>query len=153
MKEIVYIKPPFEDVQNDVTVWSASNEPLQVSLHTDLSTMVAIDTLRKRVDAQTLIFLKEFNQSTSSPLDDVSSAVSQCYGSVDDNDLLDSLPDYGRYNLQTESARQNYFKTLAAKDREAKEKYQKEIDDAKSKAKQDAEENALRDKFNQIFKS
>ena len=126
--KIVYVAPPFEEVQHEVLVKDKDGNPKQVSLHSDLSLMMRIENMR--VDARTF----ETIQQQLQPLIDKSSfkeEIEDAFGSLTDDEMIDSCP--SRY-LSTASEKKAYLETLAEEDKEVKAKA------AKAKADKEAED-------------
>ena len=69
--KVVYVPPVYEEVQHEVTSVDDKNHPLRTSLHTDVSLLQRIDSMR--ADAQTLREIKESLQ----PMIDTSNFRSQ----------------------------------------------------------------------------
>lgn len=137
--KVVYVPPVYEEVQNEVTSVDDNNNPTRTSLHTDVSLLQRIDSLRS--DAQTLRELKESLQ----PMIDSSNFRSQfedTFGSLTDDELINSCP--SRY-VQTASEKMTYLKELAIKD--------KEVRDKAAAALKEKEEKEKAEKYNADFQS
>lgn len=150
MKQIVYCPPPFESVQNEPTLFSDSLDengnkiPLAVSYHSDLSLLMNIDkaNLTKR---QLEVIEDALRPSLSS---DLISDFEDKYGSVSDDDLIESCP--SRY-ISTQSEKMQYLKDLAAKDIQAKKDAADSARQLAEKEEYERQEKELRDKFRKLF--
>ena len=144
--KIVYVPPVYEEIQHEVTSVDNNNNPLRTSFHTDVSLLMRIDSLR--ADSQTLSRLKDALQ----PMIDSSNFRAQfeeTFGSLTDEDLINSCP--SRY-VQTASEKMSYLKELAAKDKEARDKYTAALKDKEQKAKLEKENSDFQSRLMEIFK-
>jgi len=144
--KVVYVPPVYEEVQHEVTSVDDKNNPLRTSFHTDVSLLQRIDNLR--VDAQTLREIKESLQ----PMIDTSNFRSQfeeTFGSLTDDELINSCP--SRY-VQTASEKMSYFKELAAKDKEVRDKVVAALKDKEEKEKAEKENAEFQSRLMDIFK-
>lgn len=150
MKQIVYCPPPFESLQNEPTSFLDSKDEngnqiaLSVSYHSDLSLLMNIDKalLTKR---QLEVIEGSLRPSLSS---DLISDFEKKYGSVSDDDLLESCP--SRY-ISTQSEKMQYLKDLAAKDIQVKKDAAEAAKQREEKEELERKEKELRDKFRKLF--
>lgn len=149
-RKIVYVRPPFEEVQHNVTVFSSDEEhtPLESSFHSDVSLLMRIDKLQ--ADATLLDSLKDQLQ----PLVDLANkpveTVESVFGSVTDEEKINACP--SRY-LSTTSERLEYFKHLS-ESRDKLLEIEKKNREAHEKAVKDEEESkAFREKMSAYFNS
>ena len=146
MIKVVYVAPPFEEVQNEITRYGDNNVPLECSLHSDVSLLLRIDSLR--TDAQTLSLLKESMQ----PMIDNSNYRQQfedTFGSLTDDELISSCP--SRY-VQTASEKLSYLKELAEKDKQVRADAAKSAKEKEEKERIDRENAEFQAKLKEIFK-
>ena len=144
--KVVYVPPVYEEIQHDETSVDENNIPLRTSFHTDVSLLQRIDNLR--VDAQTLREIKESLQ----PMIDNSNFRSQfeeTFGSLTDDEMINSCP--SRYT-QTASEKMNYLRELAAKDKEAREKFAAAQKDKEEKDRLEKENKEFQSRLLEIFK-
>ena len=144
--KVVYVPPVYEEVQHEVTSVDDKNHPLRTSLHTDVSLLQRIDSMR--ADAQTLREIKESWQ----PMIDTSNFRSQfeeTFGSLTDDELINSCP--SRY-VQTASEKMSYLKELAVKDKEAREKAAAALKEKQERDKADKENADFQSRLMDIFK-
>lgn len=144
--KVVYVPPVYEEVQHEVTSVDDNNNPLCTSLHTDVSLLQRIDSLR--ADAQTLREIKESLQ----PMIDTSNFRSQfeeTFGSLTDDELINSCP--SRYT-QTASEKMSYLRELAVKDKEAREKAAAALKEKEEKEKAEKENADFQSRLMEIFK-
>ena len=144
--KVVYVPPVYEEIQHEVTSLDENNVPLRTSFHTDVSLLQRINSLH--FDAETLSQLKESLQ----PMIDNSnfrSEFEETFGSLTDNDLIDSCP--SRY-VQTASEKMAYLKELAAKDKESRDKAAAELKDKEAREKAEKENAEFQSRLMEIFK-
>ena len=144
--KVVYVPPVYEEVQHEVTSVDENNVPLRASFHTDVSLLQRIDSMR--ADAQTIREIKESLQ----PMIDTSNfrdEFEQTFGSLTDEELINSCP--SRYT-QTASEKMSYLKELAAKDKEAREKFAAAEKEKEEKEKVDKENKEFQSRLLEIFK-
>lgn len=144
--KIVYIPPVYEQVQHEVTLSDDSGVPLRVSLHSDVSLLMRIDSLK--CDATTLSLLKDNLQ----PMIDSSNYREQfedSFGKLTDTELIDSCP--SRY-VQTRTEQMEFLKHLAEKDIEEREKYAQSVKDKEEKERLSKENEDFQNKFKELFK-
>lgn len=144
--KIVYVPPVYEQVQHEATLLSDNGEVLRTSLHSDVSLLMRIDSLK--CDATTLSLLKESLQ----PMLDSSifkQQFEESFGKLTDTDLIESCP--SRY-VQTRTEQMEYLKTLAQKDKEEREKYAKSVKDKEEKEKLEKESQDFQNHFKELFK-
>ena len=144
--KVVYVPPVYQEVQHEVTLVDDKNNPLCTSFHTDVSLLMRIDNLR--ADAQTLREIKESLQ----PMIDNSNfraEFEQTFGSLTDDELINSCP--SRY-MQTASEKMSYLKDLAAKDKEAREKFAAAAKEQEEKEKTEKENKEFQSRLMEIFK-
>ena len=150
MKQIVYCPPPFEEVQNETTLFSDSVDdtgnkiPLCVSFHSDLSLLMNID--KAHITKRQLEVIEDALKPCLSS--DVLSQFEEKYGSVSDDELLSSCP--SRY-ISTQSEKMQYLKDLAAKDIQAKKEFAEKAQQQKEKDEYERQEKDLREKFSKLF--
>lgn len=144
--KIVYIPPVYEQVQHEVTLSGDNGEAKRVSLHSDVSLLLRIETLK--CDATTLSLLKDNLQ----PMIDSSNFKQQfedSFGKLTDTELIDSCP--SRY-IQTRTEQMEYLKSLAQKDKEEREKYAKSVKDKEEKEKLEKDNQEFQNRFKELFK-
>lgn len=144
--KIVFVPPVYEQVQHEVTRVGDDNVALEASLHTDVSLLMRIDSLK--CDATTLQVLKQSLQ----PMIDSSNFKQQfeeSFGKLTDTELIDSCP--SRY-IQSRSEQMQFLKDLSEKDKEAREKFAKSVKDKQEKEKLDKENEDYRKRIEQLFK-
>lgn len=144
--KIVYIPPVYEQVQHEPTLLGDNGEVKRVSLHSDVSLLMRIDSLK--CDATTLSLLKENLQ----PMIDSSNFKQQfeeSFGKLTDTELIDSCP--SRY-VQTRTEQMSYLKSLAQKDKEEREKYAKSVKDKEEQDRLAKDNEAFQSKFKELFK-
>lgn len=150
MKQVVYCPPPFESIQYEPTSFMDSLDdngnkiPLSVNYHSDLSLLMNIDkaNLTKR---QLEVIEDALRPSLSSNL---MSEFEEKFGSVSDDELLDSCP--SRY-ISTQSEKMQYLKDLAAKDIQAKKEAADAAKEREEQEELNRQESELRDKFRKLF--
>lgn len=146
MKEIVFVPPVYEQVQHEATLLDDNGEVKRASLHSDISLLMRIESLK--CDATTLNLLKENMQ----PMIDSSNFKQQfedSFGKLSDTELIDSCP--SRY-IQTRTEQMDYLKTLAQKDKEARDKYAKSLKDHEEKEKIENESKEFQNRLKELFK-
>lgn len=144
--KIVYVPPVYEQVQHEPTLLDDNGVVKCVSLHSDVSLLMRIDSLK--CDATTLSILKENLQ----PLIDSSNFKQQLedsFGKLTDTELIDSCP--SRY-IQTRTEQMEFLKSLAQKDKEARDKFAKSVKDKQEKERLDKENEEFQNRFKQLFK-
>lgn len=146
MNEIVFVPPVYEQVQHEATLLDEEGEVKRASLHSDISLLIRIDTLK--CDAITLNLLKENMQ----PMIDSSNFKQQfeeSFGKLTDTELIDSCP--SRY-IQTRTEQMEFLKTLAQKDQEARDKYAKSLKEKEEKEKFENESKEFQNRLKELFK-
>lgn len=146
MKKIVYVPPVYEQVQHEPTLLGDNGEVKCVSLHSDVSLLMRIDSLK--CDSTTLSLLKENLQ----PMIDSSNFKSQfeeSFGKLTDSELIESCP--SRY-VQTRTEQMDFLKNLAQKDKEEREKYAKSVKDKEEKERLAKESEEFQAHLKEIFK-
>lgn len=144
--KIVYVPPVYEQVQHEATLLGENGEVLRASLHSDVSLLMRIDSLK--CDATTLRLLKENLQ----PMIDSSNFKAQfeeSFGKLTDTELIDSCP--SRY-IQTRTEQMEFLKTLAQKDKEERDKYAQSVKDKQEKERLAQENEDFQNKFKELFK-
>lgn len=144
--KIVYVPPVYEQVQHEPTLLDDNGVVKCVSLHSDLSLLMRIDSLK--CDATTLNLLKENLQ----PMIDSSNFKQQfeeSFGKLTDTELIDSCP--SRY-IQTRTEQMEFLKSLAQKDKEEREKFAKSVKDKEEKEKLSKENEEFQNRFKELFK-
>lgn len=144
--KIVYVPPVYEQVQHEPTLLGDNGEVKCVSLHSDVSLLMRIDSLK--CDATTLSILKESLQ----PMLDSSNFKQQfeeSFGKLTDTELIDSCP--SRY-VQTRTEQMEYLKSLALKDKEEREKYANSVKDKQEKERLAKENEEFQNRFKELFK-
>lgn len=144
--KIVYIPPVYEQVQHVPTLLGDDGEVKRSSLHSDVSLLMRIDSLK--CDATTLSLLKDSLQ----PVIDSSNFRAQfedSFGKLTDTELIDSCP--SRY-VQTRTEQMEYLKTLAQKDKEERDKYAKSVKDKQEQEKLLKENEDFQNRFKELFK-
>lgn len=139
MITIIYCPPPFEEVQHEVLVFADDKKrPVCTSLHTDLSLLSRIDSMR--LSAQTLSTLKEQMQPMLSASDSsLRSQIEDAMGALTDEDLISSCP--SRY-VQTASEKKSVLEQLAKAHKESLDKakqYAKDKEETERLAKEQSE--------------
>lgn len=144
--KIVYVPPVYEQVQHEPTVLGDNGEVKCASLHSDVSLLMRIDSLK--CDATTLSILKDNLQ----PMIDSSNfkqEFEETFGKLTDTELIDSCP--SRY-IQTRTEQMEYLKSLAQKDKEEREKFSKSVKDKEEKEKLEKESKEFQNHFKELFK-
>lgn len=144
--KIVYIPPVYEQVQHEATLLGDNGEVLRASLHSDVSLLMRIDSLK--CDATTLSMLKENLQ----PMIDSSNFKQQfeeSFGKLTDTELIDSCP--SRY-IQTRTEQMEFLKTLAQKDKEDRDKFAQSVKDKQEKDRLAKENEDFQNRFKELFK-
>ena len=146
-KKVIYVPPVYEEVQHEVTNYdSENNVALETSLHTDVSLLQRIESMR--LDAKTLSILKDSLQ----PMIDNSNYRQQfedTFGALTDTELIQSCP--SRY-CQTSSEKMNYLKELAIKDKAARNEAAKAAKEKEEKERIEKENADFQLKLQEIFK-
>lgn len=143
--KIVFVPPVYEQVQHEATRVNDDNVVLEASLHTDVSLLMRIDSLK--CDATTLQVLKQSLQ----PMIDSSNFKQQfedSFGKLTDTELIDSCP--SRY-IQTRTEQMAYLKELSEKDKEARANFAKSVKDKEEKDKLDKENAEYRKRIQELF--
>lgn len=144
--KIVYVPPVYESIQHEATLLSSDNQVKECSLHSDVSLLMRIDSLK--TDATTLYVLKQSLQ----PMIDNSNFKQQfeeTFGKLTDTQLIESCP--SRY-LQTRSEQMEFLKQLSEKDKAAREEYAKSLKDKEEKERVDKEGEEFRKQIESLFK-
>lgn len=144
--KIVYIPPVYEQVQHEATLLGENGEVLRASLHSDVSLLMRIDSLK--CDASTLSLLKDNLQ----PMIDSSNykvQFEESFGKLTDTELIESCP--SRY-LQTRTEQMEFLKSLAQKDREEREKYAQSVKDKEEKERVSKQNEEYRKRIEELFK-
>lgn len=144
--KIVFVPPVYEQVQHEATRVTDENVVLEASLHTDVSLLMRIDSLK--CDATTLSLLKQSLQ----PMIDSSNFKSQfeeSFGKLTDTELIASCP--SRY-IQTRTEQMQFLKDLSEKDKEVRDKFAKSVKDKEEKEKVERENEEYRKRIEQLFK-
>lgn len=144
--KIVYIPPVYESIQHEATVLSSDNVVLESSLHSDVSLLMRIDSLK--ADATTINLLKQSLQ----PMIDTSNfkqQFEQSFGKLTDSQLIESCP--SRY-IQTRTEQMEYLKELSDKDKKARDEYAKSLKDKEEKDRLDKEADEFRKQIESLFK-
>lgn len=150
MKRIKYVKPPFEYIQHVVTAYKKDSKgklrPAETSLHSDVSLLQRLDKLNMTSDQ--LLTIKEQLQPLVNK-DIVSDFVSQ-YGSISDDDLIQSCP--SRY-IQTASEQMDAAKYLAQRQKEIESKISEQKEKETERQSIIDRENELQTKLNELWSS
>ena len=144
--KIVFVPPVYEQVQHEPTLLDDNGDVKRISLHTDVSLLMRIDSLK--CDATTLSILKDSLQ----PAIDSSNFKAQfeeSFGKLTDTELIDSCP--SRY-VQTRTEQMEFLKNLAQKDKEEREKYAKSVKDKQEQEKLSKENEDFQNRFKELFK-
>lgn len=144
--KIVFIPPVYEQVQHEATLLGDNGDVLRASLHSDVSLLMRIDSLK--CDATTISLLKDSLQ----PLIDSSNfkqEFEESFGKLTDSDLIDSCP--SRY-IQTRTEQMEFLKSLAKKDKEEREKFAKSVKEKEERDKLDKENEEFQSRFKELFK-
>lgn len=144
--KVVYVPPVYEQVQHEATLFGDDGEVKRVSLHSDVSLLMRIDSLK--CDATTLALLKENLQ----PLIDSSNFKQQfeeSFGKLTDTDLIDSCP--SRY-IQTRTEQMEFLKSLAQKDRDTRDKLAKSAKEKEEQDKLNKENEEFQTRIKELFK-
>lgn len=144
--KIVFIPPVYEQVQHEPTLLGEKGEVIRASLHSDVSLLMRIDSLK--CDATTLSLLKDNLQ----PMIDSSNFKQQfeeSFGKLTDTDLIESCP--SRY-IQTRTEQMEFLKTLAQKDKAERDKFAQSVKDKQEKDRLDKENEDFQNKFKELFK-
>lgn len=142
LKTISYVEPSFESVQHSVYKKAEDGTPLCTELHSDVSLLLRINSMSmsSQVEAALLDSLKDVAPpELQEKIDNLQSGLS-------DFQLLDS-DSYERY-CQTQSERQDFYRSLAEQDKkakaDAKQARQKSAEAASRKAQEDEFRNRLK---------
>lgn len=144
--KVVFVPPVYEQIQHEVTRTGANNEALEASLHTDVSLLMRIDSLK--CDATTFNLLKQSLQ----PMIDSSNFKQQfedSFGKLSDTELIDSCP--SRY-IQTRSEQMQYLKELSEKDKEARQKFANSLKEKQEKEKIENDSKEFQNRLKELFK-
>ena len=144
--KVIFVPPVYEQVQHEATVIADDGVVLEASLHSDVSLLLRIDSLK--CDANTFSLLKQNLQ----PLIDSSNFKQQfedSFGKLTDKELIDSCP--SRY-IQTRTEQMAFLKSLSDKDKEARAKYSKSLKDKEEKERSDKEGEEFRKRIQELFK-
>lgn len=144
--KIVFVPPVYEQVQHEPTLLDDNGDVKRISLHTDVSLLMRIDSLK--CDATTLSILKDSLQ----PAIDSSNYKAQfeeTFGKLTDTELIDSCP--SRY-VQTRTEQMEFLKNLAHKDKEEREKFAKSVKDKEEKERLSKESEEFQAHLREIFK-
>lgn len=144
--KIVFVPPVYEQVQHEPTLLDDNGDVKRISLHTDVSLLMRIDSLK--CDATTLSILKDSLQ----PAIDSSNYQAQfeeTFGKLTDTELIDSCP--SRY-VQTRTEQMEFLKNLAQKDKEEREKFAKSVKDKEEKERLSKESEEFQAHLREIFK-
>jgi hypothetical protein len=144
--KIVYVPPVFEQVQHEPTLLGDNGEVKRASLHSDVSLLMRIDSLK--CDANTISLLKQNLQ----PMIDSSNFKQQfedSFGKLTDTELIESCP--SRY-IQTRTEQMQFLKSLAQKDKEARAKYTKSLQDKEEQERSAKEGEEFRKRIQELFK-
>lgn len=155
--KINYCPPPFEEVQHDICVTRKDSDGkvfnVEVSLHSDVSLLQRIDKMK--FSAQTLKSIKDSLQpvlDSSSVSSSLRSQFKDLYGSLTDDELIDSCP--SRY-VQTASEKRSILEHLSASHKEqikkAKEKAQSDSEAKRLQQENDEFEAKMRDFMRNIY--
>lgn len=146
MVTVTYVPPVYEEIQHEPTLVSSDGSVLQVSLHSDVSLLMRIQSLN--CDATTLSILKDSLQ----PAIDSSVYRSQfedSFGKLTDKELIASCP--SRY-VQTRSEQMSFLRSLADKDKDARDKYAKSVRDKEEQDKLKQESDEFQSRLKELFK-
>lgn len=146
MNTVVYVPPVYEEIQHEPTLVSSDGTVLQTSLHSDVSLLMRIQSLK--CDATTLSILKDSLQ----PILDSSLYRSQfedAFGKLTDKELIESCP--SRY-ISTRSEQMSFLRSLAEKDKEARDKYAKALRDKEEKDRIQKESAEFQSRLKELFK-
>lgn len=146
--KVVYVKPPFEEIQHDVTKFVTGEDgkkhPAEASLHSDISLLQRIERLR--LSSEQLVVLREqlqpLNNAAQQQIDSLDTS------DISDDDLINACP--SRY-IQTASEKMAAIKQLAKDDKEYRDKMQQIQDKAKQKAEEDRINKEFREKMSAYF--
>lgn len=144
--KVIFVPPVYEQVQHEATVIGDDGVVLEASLHSDVSLLLRIDSLK--CDANTISILKQNLQ----PMIDSSNFKQQfeeSFGKLTDTELIDSCP--SRY-IQTRTEQMAFLKSLSDKDKEARAKYSKSLKDKEEKERSDKEGEEFRKRIQELFK-
>lgn len=144
--KIVYVPPVYESIQHEATVLSSDHQVLECSLHSDVSLLLRIDSLKS--DATTINLLKQSLQ----PMIDNSNfrqQFEQSFGKLTDTQLIESCP--SRY-IQSRTEQMEYLKQLSEKDKKARDEYVKSLKDKEEKDRQSKEADDFRKQIETLFK-
>ena len=142
---IKYVAPPFEEVQHVPTKVDANGVVHEVSLHSDVSLLLRIDSMR--IDATTSDkLLEQLRPLASIPF---TPEVEALCSKLSDSELIDAHC-LSRYT-QTQSERQDVIQKFFSEDKANREKLFKQQQEESAKAKLKADEEAFRNKLQQLF--
>ena len=144
-RQPVYVPPPFEEIQHDVTKVDKDNLPLELSFHSDVSLLQRID--RMSLSAQQIGTLRDQLQ----PMIDSSNfrdEFESCFGSLSDDELIRTCP--SRY-IQTLSEQKSYLSELASKHSEERKKYIDSLKDERLKKDKELQETEFQSKIRNLL--
>ena len=144
--KVIFVPPVYEQVQHETTVADDNGVSLECSLHSDVSLLMRIESLK--CDATTLSLLKDSLQ----PMIDSSNLRQQfeeTFGKLTDTELIDSCP--SRY-IQTRTEQMEYLKQLSEKDKIEREKYAKSAKEKAEKEKIENESKEFQNRLKELFK-
>lgn len=137
LNNVVYVEPSFESVQHSVYLKSEDGTPLCTELHSDVSLLLRVNSMSMSAQLETALLdsLKEVAPPVvQSKIDDLKAGLS-------DFQILDG-DHYERF-CQTQSERQDYYRSLAEQDKKARS----DAKAARSKAAEDASKKSKENEF------
>lgn len=136
---IVYVAPPYEDLQHDHLVFNADGECLEVNLHSNVSLMMRLDSLQ--VTSHELERLRDDlrESAIAAPIDTSDKT---------DFELINAVP--SRY-ISTLSEQEEYLKTLAKQHKESVAKLEEEQTKRENEEKEKNAEEEFAAKFASLF--
>lgn len=145
LKIISYVEPSFESVQHSVYKKAEDGTPLCTELHSDVSLLLRINSMSmsSQVEAALLDSLKDVAPPEfQDRIDTLKSGLS-------DFQLLDS-DSYERY-CQTQSERQEFYRSLAEQDKKAKADAKQAREKSAEAASRKAQEDEFRNRLKQLI--
>lgn len=138
-KKIVYVAPSYEDLQHDHLVFDNDGNCLEVSLHSNVSLMMRLDSLQ--ITSHELERLRDDlrESAIAAPVDTSDKT---------DSELISSVP--SRY-ISTLSEQEAYLKALAKQHKDSVSKMEEEQKKRENEEKEKSAEEEFSRKFASLF--
>lgn len=145
LKSISYVPPSFESVQHSVYKKAEDGSPLCTELHSDVSLLLRINSMSmsSQVEAALLDSLKD----VAPP--ELQDSIDNLQSGLSDFQLLDS-DSFERY-CQTQSERQEFYRSLAEQDKKAKADAKQAREKSAEAASRKAQEDEFRSRLRQLI--